>query len=173
MTMISKHTLMLAGLVTASIVAGYAATGALLGTPDAPLADQGAEAMVHESADTGHSHAIRDVAEAAAMPEVSHLVFPDAVDGYNIQILTRNFRFAPAAINGAVEDNAGHAHVYVNGTKVMRVYSDWVHLPGQILQPGVNLVTVTLNANDHSTWGVDGAPIASSVRVVVPDAGDS
>lgn len=172
--MISKRTLVLAGLGTASIVAGYAATGALLGTPEVPpSADQVAEATAHESADTGHSHAVRDVADTASVPEVSHLVFPDAVDGYNIQVLTRNFRFTPAAINGAVEDNAGHAHVYVNGTKVMRVYSEWVHLSGQVLQPGVNLVTVTLNANDHSTWGMEGAPIASSVRVVVPDARDS
>lgn len=86
--------------------------------------------------------------------------------------LPGNFRFTPSAINGAVEENAGHAHVYVNGRKVMRVYSEWAHLPGQALQPGGNLVTVTLNANDHSTWGVDGAPIASSVRVVARASSD-
>lgn len=137
MAMMSKQTLVLAGFLAASVVAGYAATGALLGTPDAPPpADQGAKAMVHESADAGHSHAVRDVADAASVPEVSHLVFPDAVDGYNIQILTRNFRFTPSAINGAVEDNTGHAHVYVNGTKVMRVYSEWVHLPGKFCNRG-------------------------------------
>ncbi len=115
-----------------------------------------------------HMHPARNVDPGLPVPTVTHLVFPDAVDGYNVQILTENFTFTPAAINRAVEDNAGHAHLYVNGSKVGRIYGTWAHLPSALLTPGVNLVSVSLNANDHSEWSVDGVPIASTVRVIRP-----
>lgn len=117
-----------------------------------------------------HSHPVRNVAEGIAAPRVTHLVFPDAVDGYNVQILTENFTFTPAAINGPVAENSGHGHLYVNGEKIARLYGDWVHLPAAELKPGVNLVSVTLNANDHSVWAEDGQPISTTVRVILPDA---
>lgn len=117
---------------------------------------------------TAHEYPLRPVADGLTAPRVSHLMFADPMDGYNIQILARNFTFMPGAINREVKENAGHAHVYVNGVKVARAYSAWFHLPAAMLQPGVNLVTVTLNANDHSVWAKDGVPIASTVRVTGP-----
>lgn len=115
-----------------------------------------------------HDHPLREVAADAVAPSVTHLAFPDAMDGYNIQILTQNFTFAPASINGAVVENEGHAHLYVNGEKITRVYGGWVHLPSDALVPGANAVSITLNANDHSEWAVDGAPIASTVIIRLP-----
>lgn len=115
-----------------------------------------------------HQHPPREVSPDLPLPGVTHLMFPDAVDGYNVQILTRNFTFTPAAINRAPEDNEGHAHIYVNGVKIARVYSTWYHLSGALLRPGDNDVSVTLNANDHSEWAVDGKPISSVVRVRLP-----
>jgi hypothetical protein len=64
-----------------------------------------------------------------------------------------------------VEDNQGHAHIYVNGVKVSRVYSKWYYLSSAFLKPGENNVSVTLNANDHSEWAINGTSISSSVRV--------
>ena len=115
-----------------------------------------------------HAHPLRPVSSHVPMPTVSHLVFPDTMDGYNVQILTENFKFTPAAINRDAVEGQGHAHIYVNGTKISRAYSNWFHLPAHILQPGENIVTVTLNANDHSEWAVDNTQIASTVRVVRP-----
>jgi len=115
-----------------------------------------------------HQHPLRPVSPDLPVPMVNHLVFPDPMGGYNIQILTQNFTFTPAAINRAVVPNEGHAHIYVNGIKITRVYSDWFHLASNYLQAGENLVTVSLNANDHSEWANDGAQIASTVRVVKP-----
>ncbi|WP_145996755.1 hypothetical protein [Monaibacterium marinum] len=116
-----------------------------------------------------HDHPMREVTSGLPVPAVTHLVFPDAMDGYNVQILPRNFEFTPAAINRAVQDNQGHAHLYINGVKIQRVYSNWFHLPSSLLQPGVNLVSITLNANDHSEWAQDGTAISSTVRVVLPE----
>lgn len=113
-----------------------------------------------------HGHTRRDVSPDLPIPSVSHLVFPDVMDGYNIQIILQNFTFKPASINKEARSNQGHAHLYVNGEKVARLYSDWFHMPGSFLSEGVNIVTVTLNANDHTEWSIDGQPISSSVRVV-------
>jgi len=48
----------------------------------------------------------------------------------------------------------------VNGEKVMRAYGAWVHLPDV---PNGATIRVTLNANDHSGWAVDGLPLAAEV----------
>lgn len=155
-------------------------SGATAGSQGAAMATTGMEfaseadicsMTVDEGMD--HSHSMLAVAEGAVAPTVSHLVFPDEKDGYNIQILTQNFTFTPASINGAVVQNEGHAHLYVNGEKITRVYGSWVHLPSSALVPGANAVSITLNANDHSEWAVDGEAVASTVIVHVAQAQDA
>ncbi|GAB3478249.1 hypothetical protein [Marinomonas epiphytica] len=113
-----------------------------------------------------HQHPLREVAENLPTPTVNHLMFPDVMGGYNVQIMTRNFTFTPAKINQAVEQNAGHAHIYVNGVKYARVYGKWFHLPSSALTLGDNLIKVTLNGNDHSEWAKDGEAISSTVIMV-------
>jgi hypothetical protein len=131
-------------------------------------------AMSHDMApmdetSSEHEHPALPIDPALPIPGLSHLVFPDAMDGYNVQILSRNFTFTPASINRETIANEGHAHIYVNGVKVARVYGNWFHLPSAALRPGVNAVTVTLNANDHSTWAMpEGELIASTVAVIRP-----
>lgn len=125
-------------------------------------------AMEMSGATMTHMHPAREVGDGQPVPTVTHLVFPDMMDGYNVQILTQNFRFTPASINRDVVENEGHAHLYVNGKKIARLYSNWVHVPSSLLAPGRNTVSVTLNANDHSDWAVEGVPIASSVPVIRP-----
>ena len=122
-------------------------------------------------AGAAHQHPPREVSAELPLPSVTHLMFPDVMGGYNVQILPNNFNFTPAAINRAPQDNEGHAHIYVNGVKIARVYSSWYHLSDDFLNPGENEVSVTLNANDHSEWTVNGIPVASTVKVVMPDAG--
>lgn len=116
-----------------------------------------------------HQHPPLAVSQDAPVPTVTHLVFPDPMGGYNVQILTRNFQFTPANINRDPQDNEGHAHIYINDVKYARIYSDWFNLPGSALLPGENQVKVTLNANNHSEWSVDDIPISSTVSVVVPE----
>jgi len=116
-----------------------------------------------------HQHPLRNVTADAPIPSVSHLVFPDVMGGYNVQILPRNFTFTPAAINREVRDNEGHAHIYVNGVKIARVYGNWFHVPSTAFQPGENEVRVTLNANDHSEWAINDDPISSTVAVARPE----
>lgn len=127
-----------------------------------PLGMSAMDAMPGE-----HDHPALPVDPGLPIPTVTHLIFPDAVDGYNVQILSKNFKFTPASINRKNVANEGHAHLYVNGAKIARVYGNWFHLPASFLQPGVNAVSVSLNANDHSTWALpSGDLIASTVPVI-------
>lgn len=89
----------------------------------------------------------------------------DAVDGYNIYLETSNFRFTPENAGAVAIANEGHAHLYLNGTKVARIYSPWRHLPLALFRDGINRLQVELNANDHSVWGVAGEPIGTDVLV--------
>ena len=59
----------------------------------------------------------------------------------------------------------GHAHVYVNGVKLGRVYGAWHHIGA--LPLGENEVTVSLYANDHSALASDGVKITSTSTVIV------
>lgn len=126
----------------------------------------GADMPAKMDAGMSHTHPLREVATELPVPTITHLVFPDEMDGYNVQILTQNFTFTPSAINKDVVANEGHAHLYINGEKIFRVYGDWLHIPSNLLVEGANAVSVTLNANDHSGWAKDGIPIGSTVMVV-------
>jgi hypothetical protein len=152
------------GLGVAVCIA-YSAT-----TPSMPAMEMSAMdmSMADGSTEMGamHMHPPRSVPADLPIPSLTHLVFPDAMDGYNVQILLTNFRFTPAAINTGVKDNEGHAHIYVNGIKIGRVYAAWYHLPSDLFKAGENQVTVTLNANDHSEWAVGDMPISSTVIVM-------
>ena len=113
-----------------------------------------------------HSHAEREVAADTATPSVSIEAVEDTKDGYNIRILTENFVFAPENVNGEPTQGEGHAHVFVNGTKISRVYGEWFHLTGDKLKEGENMISVTLNANDHSEWILsDGTHVSASTMV--------
>lgn len=85
-------------------------------------------------------------------PTVSVEAIKDAKDGYNINIITTNFVWAPEHVNQTPIQGEGHAHIYVDNIKIARVYSNWFHLSDSNLHPGKNTIVVTLNANDHSEW---------------------
>lgn len=76
---------------------------------------------------------------------------PDAKSGFNVE--TTNWTWAPENVNAAALPNQGHAHLYVDGVKVARLYGPWYHLDG--LAPGPHDITVTLNANNHAEYAAD------------------
>ena len=97
------------------------------------------------------AHTPLDIAGWPSVPSVAFTAHDDAMSGFNIEIATTNFRFAPEHVNGPVLANEGHAHIYVDGTKVARVYGNWFHVPKEAFKTaGKHEIRVTLNANDHS-----------------------
>ena len=80
----------------------------------------------------------------------------------DLQIVTSNFEWAPERVNGQSFPKMGHAHVYVNGEKVLRAYGEWLQIPNV---PEGATIRVVLNANDHSAWAINGQPIAAEITV--------
>lgn len=97
-------------------------------------------------------------------PGASVRVVKDALSGWNVYLTPRNFRFAPEKVNQANTANEGHAHLYLNGKKLTRLYGTSFHIDN--MKPGRNVVTVTLNANDHSDLLLAGKPITAEAIVV-------
>jgi hypothetical protein len=89
------------------------------------------------------------------------------VRGWNLEIQTTNFRFAPEQINQANQPNVGHGHLSINGERGARVYGPWLHLPQ--LPPGRNEITVSLTTNGHEALTHNGQAIESTVVVDVPE----
>lgn len=114
-------------------------------------------------ADDAHDHGAPLDLPAGEAPGLAFDVTEDPVSGWNLHIRTRDFAFAPEHASGRHVAGEGHAHVYVNGTKLARVYGPWFHLPD--LPKGPAEVTVTLNANDHRPLAVGGEPISQSVTL--------
>lgn len=114
----------------------------------------------------GHHNndALLEIAETQA-PSVEAKVTPDAASGWNLQITTHNFRLAPEHASGAHVAGEGHAHVYVNGAKIARLYGEWLHIAE--LPKGENTIEVTLNANDHRGLAVGGNQVSDRVTVRV------
>ena len=94
--------------------------------------------------------------------------------GWTVQVVTEDFAFAPERL-GELHPQEGHAHLYLDGEKIGRIYGPWYALPAADVPAGEHELTVTLNANDdHAVWAVDGEPIEASVTVEgaeVPEGG--
>lgn len=113
-----------------------------------------------------HMHAMLEVSEESPIPAVSITAEEDIKDGYNVHIVTENFIFAPEHVNDEPIEGEGRAHVFVNGEKVARVYGEWFHLGATHFKRGENEIRVTLNANDHSEWIVDGERLEDRLTVM-------
>ncbi len=109
----------------------------------------------HEHA---HAHSAIEVSADHA-PRVTEVkVLKDPVGGYNLFVSTENFEFAPDLVNLVHADGKGHAHIYVDGVKIARIYGPAYHI--ETLTPGERKIEVTLNANDHREFAVNGTKIA-------------
>jgi hypothetical protein len=111
---------------------------------------------------TAHAHTYLMVPEAGA-PKVSLEVTEDAKSGWNVHIVTENFKFTPENANKANVIGEGHAHLYVDGVKVSRVYGNYFYY-GEAFD-GTKTFKVTLNANDHSEYAIGETVIAASQTV--------
>ncbi|MEM9471429.1 MAG: hypothetical protein AAGA00_05690 [Pseudomonadota bacterium] len=101
----------------------------------------------------------------ANAPVVGISITEDAMSGWNLEIQTENFRFAPENASSVHVAGEGHAHIYVNGKKVARHYSNWFHIAH--LPKGDNTIKVSLNANDHRQLAVGNNALEASTIIEV------
>ena len=108
-----------------------------------------------------------EVPQNQPQPTVKLSVTKDALRGWNLQIATTNFRSAPEKIaTKSTATNEGHAHLYINGKKVTRLYGNWYYINN--LKQGRNQIKVTLNTNSHADIMVNGKPVMAMAEVIVP-----
>lgn len=88
-----------------------------------------------------------ELPENALIPTIKAELKTDPFSGFNLHLLTNNFTFAPEASGLKHKDGMGHAHVYVDGQKFARLYSDWHHIDE--IPKGAKQILITLNSNDH------------------------
>ena len=98
-------------------------------------------------------------------PTIAIDLAKDAVGGWNLHITTTHFRFTPEAVNKAHHVGEGHAHIYVNGKKLARIYGPWFHIGA--LPKGNVAVSVTLNANNHQALAVGDKALVAVKNIVV------
>jgi hypothetical protein len=159
-TMMLKPTL---ALLTLTLALG---SGQLIGRADPAHDHTPDHGMGEGHGSEGHGHGTLEIPAGQSVPTVTLMVYPDPVRGWNLQVMTTNFSFAPEQVNEANSPGMGHGHLYVNGEYLSRIYGPWLHLPE--LPSGQTEITVGLNANGHESLTYNGQKIESTVVVEVP-----
>lgn len=105
-----------------------------------------------------------EIPEGYKIPSVNISVTQDMSGTWLLKVDTTDFTFAPNKVGS--EDpsyNEGHAHIYVNGKKINRLYGPFYNL--DTLKKGENEIMVTLNSNNHGVLSYGDQPIMSRVIV--------
>jgi hypothetical protein len=113
-----------------------------------------------------HEHGAIAIPMDQAVPTIHLIVHPDTRQGWNLELQIANFSFAPEHVNQESNTTEGHAHLYIDGVKITRLYGIWYYL--EDLAPGTHEITVSLNANGHEALTYNGQPIADTVILEVP-----
>ena len=114
-----------------------------------------------------HDHSTSIEWDGAEAPEIALEVAEDPKSGYNVFLQLSGFEFSPENASTEHIPGQGHAHIYVDGVKIGRVYTKSYHLSS--LTPGSHHVRVTLNANSHQDFTHNGELLQASAEIVVPE----
>ena len=94
----------------------------------------------------------------------------DPTGGFNVHVVTSNFIWRPEQASKEYVAGEGHAHVYLDGRKIMRIYSEWFHLNTYqfATRAGEQLLSIEFVGNDHAPYTMQGNPIGSEQIITVP-----
>jgi len=126
-----------------------------------------------------HDHKPISIPEGAAAPKINIAIFQDKKDGFNLHISVADFELEPPEFESTFITSPaqstmarteklivdGHAHLYVNGKKISRVYGNYVHLPSGLFNPGINMIMVSLNAHSHDVWTLNNNQIMATLII--------
>ena len=125
----------------------------------------------HPGAPGSHGGGSHEVMGSETPVGISVTAEQDDAGGVNVHIDTEGWRWAPEEVNLANAPGAGHAHVYVDGVKINRVYGPNYYLTG--VEPGTREIRVTLNTNAHNELTYEGKPLESTTTVEVGEGGSA
>jgi hypothetical protein len=119
----------------------------------------------HNPSSANHmQHDLVEIPDGYDIPALEISVTEDLSGTWLLTVDTTDFTFEPKKVGSVAPSyNEGHAHIYVNGEKINRLYGPFYNL--DTLEKGENEIMVTLNSNNHGVLAYKGKPISS--RVVV------
>lgn len=121
---------------------------------------------IHAGAESGGDDHHAKTIEAPPGMSVSVAAAPDDESGANLSIATTGLTFAPDMVDQPHVPGEGHAHVYVDGVKLGRVFANDHYISD--LDPGERTIRITLNANSHEQYAMGGLPVEATTTVVIP-----
>ena len=119
----------------------------------------------HEAAGE-YSHMPNEIPSGTPAPSINGKVTRDPSGSWLLAIQTENFQFVPekAGLKEA-SYHEGHAHLYIDGKKINRIYGKYYHLDK--LKKGNHVIKVTLNSHNHGTLVQNGKEIAFKKKITV------
>ncbi|MEP3279801.1 MAG: copper chaperone PCu(A)C [Stappiaceae bacterium] len=119
--------------------------------------------MSHDMHGAGNSF---EVAPGGSVPEISMEIEASLQNNeWRVITQTKNFEFVQSAKPLAHTPGQGHAHLYLNGLKLQRIYGADAIIGS--LPKGDHTVRVTLNTNDHRAYSIQGNPISAEKIITV------
>lgn len=124
-----------------------------------------------------HSHMPISIPANAKVPALSLYISRDIMSGYNLSLKLQRYHLTPPPEALSMDDLMGisidtdsnfiegHAHLYVNGIKIQRVYGENIHLPQKLFKAGVNTISITLNNHGHMYWTANDKKIIATLFV--------
>lgn len=134
--------------------------------PAAEMGEMDAKAESTPTESASHSYGIAEFPKSLGVPSVEIEIFQDSGAGWNLHVITESFIFSPEHAGLEHYPGEGHAHLYVDGKKIARVYGPWYHLDEK-LEVGDHEVEVTLNSNDHNLYVYDGEVVETKTVLTV------
>ena len=113
-----------------------------------------------------HDHEGVHRVAAAQAPSLALGVRIDTQGRFVLILDTQDFQFSREHADGAHVDGEGHAHIYVDGVKLGRIYAREHPLEG--LEPGRREVRVALFTNDHRAYASDAGRAEITIVLLVP-----
>jgi hypothetical protein len=120
-------------------------------------------------ANSNGATSIHEISKEAA-PVASLEIKKDPTGGFNVHVATTNFTWRPEMASMKYVPGEGHAHVFLDGRKIMRIYNEWFHLNTYqfATKAGEQLLSIEFVGNDHAPYTIQGSPIGDQKIVDVP-----
>ena len=125
----------------------------------------GQHAGKHKQGAHAHGHQTLMEMDAASAPSLEMSLEPLDGGAWHLHLETARFQFSEEHADQPHVAGEGHAHLYINGKKIGRLYGS----PSRIdaLPPGLHEIKVGLYTNDHAAYASGGREIAERFVVLV------
>ena len=125
--------------------------------------------IVPVNAHTNGATSVHEIEQELA-PKATLEIEKDPTGGFNVQVVTTNFIWRPEMASMKHVPGEGHAHVFLDGRKIMRIYNQWFHLNTYQFstRAGEQLLSIEFVGNDHAPYTIQGLPVGTEQIVDVP-----